>query len=84
VSGDHNGLSAFYLVIGWMVGGYLVASILGISVGERPESLTRASVRLAAIALYAAVTGLGGALIVGPWLHALPSHTPGLWGLGAP
>jgi hypothetical protein len=80
--GDHNGLSAFYLVIGWMVGGYLVASILAISVGERSESLTRAGVRLAAIALYAAVTSLGGALIVGPGLHALPSATLGLWGLG--
>jgi hypothetical protein len=82
-AGDHDGLSAFYLVIGWMVGGYLVASILGVSVGARPANLNRAGIRLAAIALYAAVTGLGGALIVGPWLHALPAHTLGLWGLGA-
>jgi hypothetical protein len=82
-AGDHDGLSAFYLVIGWMVGGYLVASILGVSVGARPENLNRAGIRLAAVALYAAVTGLGGTLIVGPWLHALPAHTLALWGLGA-
>ena len=36
-----------------------------------------------AIAAYALVTGLLGALIVGPWLHALPSHVIGLWLLGA-
>jgi hypothetical protein len=81
-SGDHNGLSSFYLVIGWIVGGYLVAAILGISAGSRPENLTRATVRLAAVAVYAAVTGLAGALIAGPWLGALPSHVPGLWALG--
>ncbi len=37
-SGDRNGLTSFYLVIGWIVGGYLVASILGISTGSRPAN----------------------------------------------
>jgi hypothetical protein len=79
---DHNGLSAFYLVIGWMVGGYLAASLLGVSAGSRPVNLHRATIRLAALALYAAVTGLFGALIAGPWLHALPNDVLGLWGIG--
>lgn len=80
--GDRNGLSSFYLVLGWIVGGYLVAAILGISAGSRPENLRRATVRLGAMAVYAAVTGLAGALIAGPWLGALPSHVLGLCGVG--
>jgi hypothetical protein len=81
-AGDHNGLSSFYLVIGWMIGGYLVASLLGLSSGARRATLSRIAIRLAAIALYAAITALGGALIVGPWLHALPNDLLGLWGIG--
>ncbi|WP_222849038.1 hypothetical protein [Trebonia kvetii] len=81
-SGDHNGLSAFYLVIGWMIGGYLAASLLGLSSGARSANVNRITIRLIALALYAAVTALLGALIVGPWLHALPTDTLGLWGIG--
>jgi hypothetical protein len=80
--GDNHGLSAFYLVVGWMVGGYLVASLLGLSSGARRPTLTRITIRLAAIALYAVITGLLGAVIVGPWLHALPNDILGLWGIG--
>jgi hypothetical protein len=81
-SGDHNGLSAFYLAIGWTIGGYLAASLLGVSAGARPLTLNRVTIRLIALALYAAVTSLLGALIVGPWLHALPDDMLGLWGIG--
>jgi hypothetical protein len=81
--GDRNSLTSFYLVIGWIVGGYLVASILGISNGSRPTNVHRATVRLTVIALYAVVTGFLGALVVGPILHALPGHLLGLTLLGA-
>jgi hypothetical protein len=83
LAGDRNSLSSFYLVIGWIVGGYLVAAILGVSAGSRPANANRATVRLAAIAIHALITGLAGALIAGPWLHALPSHVLGLWLLGS-
>ena len=66
--GDHNGLSALYLVIGWIVGGYLVAAILGISAGSRPETLNRATIRFGARALRDRHRP-GRALIVGPWGH---------------
>ncbi|MCP2260126.1 Protein of unknown function (DUF3533) [Streptoalloteichus tenebrarius] len=82
-SGDGRGLSAFYLVVGWIVGGYLVAAILGLSSGTRPANPSRAVIRLLALALYAIVSGLGGALIVGPMLDALPDSLVGLWALGA-
>ncbi|CAM5563395.1 membrane protein [Streptomyces spiroverticillatus] len=81
--GDANGLSSFYLVVGWCVGGYLCAAILAISAGARPANRKRAVLRLAMMALYAIVSGLLGAVIAGPILGALPGSVWGLWGLGA-
>ncbi|MGC5564237.1 DUF3533 domain-containing protein [Streptomyces sp. FR-108] len=80
---DANGLTPFYLVVGWCVGGYLCASALAISAGARPASPRRAVIRLAAMALVAVVGGLGGAVVVGPVLGALPGSVAALWGLGA-
>lgn len=82
-SSDQNGLTSFYLAIGWCVGGYLVASILGVSVGARPANTRRAVIRLGALALYSIAAGLGGAIIVGPALGALPAGILPLWGIGA-
>ncbi|MEU1106338.1 DUF3533 domain-containing protein [Streptomyces tibetensis] len=79
---DPNGLSSFYLVIGWCVGGYLGAAALAISAGAKPSNPTRAAIRLAVMALVAITGGLGGALIAGPILDALPGGTAALWGLG--
>ncbi|MEV4556030.1 DUF3533 domain-containing protein [Kitasatospora sp. NPDC049285] len=81
-AGDAEGLSSFYLVVGWCVGGYLVASILGISAGSRPANSGRAVLRLGTLALYSVAAGLGGALITGPILDALPGSIAALTGLG--
>ncbi|MGC0332968.1 hypothetical protein RKD23_005958 [Streptomyces sp. SAI-170] len=80
---DFDGLSSFYLVVGWCVGGYLCASILAISTGARPANPTRAAIRLGVMALVSIVGGLGGAVIVGPILDALPGGVVALWWLGA-
>jgi hypothetical protein len=80
---DFDGLSSFYLVVGWCVGGYLCASILAISTGARPANPRRAAIRLATMAAVSVVGGLGGAIIVGPVLDALPGSVAALWGLGA-
>ncbi|MEV5439116.1 DUF3533 domain-containing protein [Streptomyces sp. NPDC052682] len=80
---DPNGLSPFYLVVGWCVGGYLCAAALAISAGAKPSDPRRAVLRLLVTALFAAVGGLGGAVIVGPVLDALPGSTAAYWGLGA-
>lgn len=80
---DTRGLSSFYLVVGWCVGGYLCAAILAISFGARPTNLKRAVIRLAALAVYSVLTGLAGAVVIGPILGALPGSLYGLWGLGA-
>ncbi|MFE7181694.1 DUF3533 domain-containing protein [Streptomyces erythrochromogenes] len=80
--GDSRGLSSFYLVIGWCVGGYLCAAILAISAGARPANPHRAVIRLGALLVYAIAAGLLGAVIAGPVLDALPGSIWSLWGLG--
>ncbi|MFJ7208639.1 DUF3533 domain-containing protein [Streptomyces sp. NPDC098789] len=81
-AGDGRGLSSFYLVVGWCVGGYLCAAILAISAGARPANSARAVIRLGALLLYSIAAGLLGAVIAGPVLDALPGSILGLWGLG--
>ena len=81
--GDGRGLSGFYLVVGWLVGGYLVAALLGIAKGARPATTRRAIHRLMAVVPYAILSGLGGALIVGPVLGALTGHFAAIWCVGA-
>jgi hypothetical protein len=81
--GDFRGLSSFYLVVGWLVGGYLVAALLGISSGARPTTGRRAFIRLQIVALYAILAGLGGALVVGQVLGALSGHFFAMWAIGA-
>ncbi|WP_308294348.1 ABC transporter permease [Streptomyces sp. XM4193] len=82
-TGDSRGLSAFYLAIGWCVGGYLSAAVLAMSYGARPSTVRRAGVRLAAVVVYSLLAGLGGALIAGPLLDALPGGVLPMAGLGA-
>jgi len=82
-TGDARGLTSFYLAVGWVVGGYLVASILAISAGARPANLTRARIRLSALAVYSIASGIGGAVIVGPALGALTGSFWTLAGFGA-
>ncbi|MEU3276460.1 ABC transporter permease [Streptomyces antibioticus] len=81
-SQDANGLSSFYVTVGWCVGGYLCASIMTISSGATRSTPRRAVIRLASMAVVALVAGLGGALIVGSVLGALPGGLAALWGLG--
>jgi len=82
-AGDGRGMSSFYLVIGWIVGGYMAATILGMAGGARPANRHRTVIRLGSLALYAIASGLGGAVIAGPLLGALKGHFAELWALGA-
>jgi hypothetical protein len=81
-SGDARGLSGFYLVIGWLVGGYLVASLLGVAKGARPANRRRALIRLGSTVPYAIASGIGGALVVDQGFGALTGHFWALAGLG--
>ena len=63
-SDDPRGISPFYLVVGWLVGGYLGATILGLARGGIARDRRLALARLATLAAYAIASGLLGALIV--------------------
>lgn len=78
-AGDNRGLTGFYAVVGWLIGGYLLAAVLGIVYGTRPTP-RRAAARLAAFVPYALLAGVGGAIVVGPALDALPGH---FWAVAA-
>ncbi|GAA1950709.1 DUF3533 domain-containing protein [Nocardioides panacihumi] len=80
--GDARGLTGFYLAIGWLVGGYLVASLLGVAKGARPANRRRAVIRLGAMVPYAVVSGLSGALVVDQGLGALTGHFWAIAGVG--
>jgi hypothetical protein len=75
---DPRGLVAFYLVVGLTLGGYLAATVLGLSLGTAPRDLSRAGARLAAFAAFALVLGLIGAVLVGPVFDIWRGHTLGL------
>jgi hypothetical protein len=81
-NGDARGLTGFYLVIGWAVGGYLFASMLGVAKGARPATFPRGLFRLGATLPYSLVSGIGGAVVAGPILGALTGHLWSLAGIG--
>ncbi|MGW5667939.1 hypothetical protein [Micromonospora sp. NPDC003776] len=74
---DPRGLVPFYLAVGYVLGGYLASTALGLKTGTAPVSLPRAGLRVAALAAYAIVLGIIGATVVGPildvWHHDIPA-----------
>lgn len=81
--GDARGLSGFYLALGWVVGGYLVAIALSTSRGARPANPHRAVIRLLALLVYAVLSGLGGALVTTAVYGAIDGHLAQLTWFGA-
>lgn len=71
---DNRGITPFYLVVGWVVGGYLVSTLLSFIAGSVPEP-RRGRVRILALLAYSVLSGIGGAALVGPvldiWYHNL-------------
>jgi len=65
--GDPEGLTPFYLAVGWVVGGYLLLAFLGLTQRHADgwEGMGR---RLLLLVGYALVAGAGGAILVGPVL----------------
>ncbi|MBN1093230.1 hypothetical protein JKP75_12080 [Blastococcus sp. TML/M2B] len=73
-SGDPQGSSAFYVAVGAVLAGYLLAAVLGMAKGARPATFRRTLWRLAATVPYALAVGLGIAIITGPVLGAITGH----------
>ena len=76
-------MSAFFLIIAWILGGYAGATVLAVMLGgPRSPSLRTALLRLGPLAAYAAVSGLLGALLIGPALGVVSGYNAALAGLG--
>ncbi|RKN43418.1 hypothetical protein [Micromonospora endolithica] len=73
---DPRGVVPFYLAVGYVLGGYLAATALGLRTGTAPRTVRWAALRTAALAAYAMILGVAGAVVVGPvvgvWDHDLP------------
>ena len=82
-SDDPRGISPFYLVVGWLVGGYLGATILGLARGGVARDRRSALARLGALAAYAVASGLLGALLVQELVGVLEGGLAGLAAAGA-
>ncbi|MFD4293587.1 hypothetical protein ACFWQG_10235 [Rhodococcus sp. NPDC058532] len=79
---DNRGLSGFYLSIGWVVGGYLLAAAIGLLIGA-PRTLREAGLHTALMAVYALLSGFLGALIAANLLGTFTGHLLPLSLLGA-
>lgn len=80
---DSDGVVPFFLALGLVIGGYLAASVLTISLGAKAPTFSRALVRLVAVAVYAVVSSISAILIVEHVFGALTGHFWGLVGFGS-
>jgi hypothetical protein len=78
---DNRGLSGFYLSVGWVVGGYLLAAAIGLFIGA-PTSLRQAATHVGVLFGYAVISGALGALITTHVLGTFAGHWFPLWLLG--
>ncbi|MDT2004332.1 hypothetical protein FXW78_05390 [Rhodococcus opacus] len=78
---DNRGLSGFYLAVGWVVGGYLLAAAIGLFIGA-PRTLRQAAAHTAVLFGYAVISGALGALITTHVLGTFAGHWFPLWLLG--
>jgi hypothetical protein len=80
---DPAGSSAYFLVAGWVLGGYVGATVLGLTTGGmRSRSVRQAAARLGLLGGYAVASGLAGALLFGPALGVMSGFSAALAGVG--
>ena len=76
---DSTGTSLFFLVIARMLGGYVGATGFGLMLGGmRSPGLRQAGIRLGLLAGYAVISGLLGALLIGPVMGVVSGYSPSL------
>ena len=80
---DPTGSSVYFLIAGWVLGGYVGATVLALaSGGMRSRGLRQAAGRLGWLAGYAAASGFAGALLFGPALGVMSGFSAALAGVG--
>ncbi|MGH3190712.1 MAG: hypothetical protein ACRDOL_26310, partial [Streptosporangiaceae bacterium] len=80
---DSTGISLFFLVIAWMLGGYVGATTVALMLGgTRSPGLRQAAIRLGLLAGYAVISGLLGALLIGPVMGVVSGYSLPLASVG--
>jgi hypothetical protein len=80
---DSTGISLFFPVIAWMLGGYVGATTVALMLGGmRSPGLRQAAIRLGLLAGYAVISGLLGALLIGPVMGVVSGYSLSLAGTG--
>ncbi len=71
-------MTSFYAVVGWLVGGYLLAALLGIASGARVTTRPMRSIsfRFLTAVPYSIAAGIGGVLILDNLLARRPATSP--------
>jgi hypothetical protein len=78
-----QGLVQFYLVVGLVIGGYLLSAVLGLGGGTTPGSLRRGLRRLAVLSLFAIVSAVLALTIVDAGLGYQSGHVIAVTALAA-
>jgi hypothetical protein len=82
-SSDAGGLTGFYAVVGWMIGGYFAATLLGLVGRPRARSRSRALARVLGLAVYAVASGVLSILLLDKGIGVLGGHFRDLCGVAA-
>ncbi|MCZ4519827.1 hypothetical protein O4220_15025 [Rhodococcus ruber] len=70
---DNRGLSGFYLSVGWVVGGYLLAAAFGLLIGA-PSSRRETYLHVGILAVYSLASGALGAFLTTHVLETFAGH----------
>ena len=70
---DNRGLTGFYLSVGWVVGGYLLAAAFGLLI-EAPRSRLETCMHVGILAAYSLASGALGAFITTGVLNTFAGH----------
>ncbi|KQU56530.1 hypothetical protein ASG84_20440 [Rhodococcus sp. Leaf278] len=70
---DNRGLTGFYLSVGWVVGGYLLAAAFGLLIGA-PSSRRETCIQVGILAVYALASGALGAFLTTHVLGTFAGH----------
>jgi hypothetical protein len=80
---DPTGVALYFLIVAWMLGGYVGATALSMTMGgPRCPRPREAALRLAVLAVFAAASGFLGTLIIGPGLGVVHGYLPWLAACG--
>jgi hypothetical protein len=80
---DPNGTAAFYVVIAWVFGGYIGATLIGLIGSPRSTSRRRAAARIGALAAFAVVAAILSVVMLRAAFDTFSGHVLAMCAIGA-